>query len=746
MVSLNQFSQSYWETGVPSELHNAQSKTEELQEPIYQFFIEQVKREKADIVLQLFETIFINFSPEIHPEFEPFFNYFLDNNREGQFRALLKRTCYILINNWCVSRDTEFVQKLLEKLDEVGEGEILDDCDPDPDRVRLQGWLVNFTRSAEYQEIRKLTVEKGEKKWSDRYKTYLLVSQYANPENSWEHREVARNLSQTLKDRYKFELAMYLARSESPTYDRQNLKNPTRLGKGVITLIKQTVSTQRISIYKSQADRFLKESENLTYGQFKNKLYRYLTASFHSIHPFYVIEFRLKKMLSERNRSWRDRPLKSNLILKVCNQVVAFFTVESDHTPSPNFLLLIEQKNHLSLAIVLLKILLICRHSQAHLELCISHLIQFYQDSDETECQPFIQFVEVFHLVSTIFTENIQYHLVRLDGDSKASPSSPETYRLFCQFKGADLRNTNLRGLNPASLDLRGADLRATDLTGINLIQLDLHLANFADANLTRAVLNGSKLPVVNFKGANLQEASLVGADLRRADLERADLTQASLTSARLQRANLRSVCAIAANLMAASLESCDLQGADLSQANLEGARLVGANLAHANLRGANLRSADLQQTHLEGAHLEGADLRGANLRGADLKGANLYRANFYRADLREGNLTGANLRRVNLNRSQLQGAELRGTQLQCCRLRGADLTGANFKLADLTGSDLTRANLSRANFRRANLSSTFIRHANLTGADFGRAHLEQANLFGSNIEDAKLTQSGRHR
>lgn len=745
MVSLNQFSHSCWETGVPSELHNAQSQTEELQEPIYQFFIEQVKREKPDIVLGLFETIFVKFSPEIHPEFEPFFNYFLDNNREEQFRALLKRTCYILINNWCVSRNIGFVQKLIEKLDEAGDSEISDDFDPDPDRVRLHGWLVNFTQSSEYQEIRKLTLEKGEKKWSDRYQTYLLVSQYANPENSWEHRQVARNLSQTLKDRYKFELAMYLARSESPTHDRHNLRNPTRLGKGVITLLKKTVSTHRISIYKSQADRFLKESENLTYGQFKNKLYRYLTATFNSRHPFDVVEFRLKKMLSERNQSWRDRPLNSNLILKVCNQIVEFFTVESDRTPSPDFLLLLDRKNHLSLAIVLLKIILICRNSQAHLELCISHLIQFYQDSDETECQPFIQFVEVFHLVSTIFTENIQYHLVRLDGDGKGPPSSPETYRLFCQFKGADLRQANLRRLDPASLDLRGADLRATDLTGLNLIQLDLHLANFADANLTRAVLNGSQLPVANFTGANLQEASLVGADLRRADLERADLTRASLTSARLQRANLRSVCAIAANLMAASLEAGDLQGADLSDANLEGVRLVGANLAHANLRGANLRSADLQGANLEGAHLEGADLRGANLRGAGLKGANLHRANFYRADLHECNLTSANLRRVNLNRSQLQGAELMGANLHSCRLRGADLSSAHLKSADLTGSDLTRANLSHANCRRANLTSAFIRHANLTGADFSRANLQQANLFGSNIEDAKLTK-GRNR
>ncbi|MGC9526661.1 MAG: pentapeptide repeat-containing protein [Limnospira sp.] len=745
MVSLNQFSQSCWETGVPSEIHNAQSKTEELQEPIYQFFIEQVRREKPDIVLRLFETIFINFSPDLHPEFEPFFNYLIVNDREDEFRALLKRTCYILINNWCVSRDSKFVQKLIQAIDEVGESDSLDDCDPDPDRLRLHGWLVNFSQSPEFLDIRNLMTEKSEKPWSDRYQTYLLVSQYANPENSWEHREVARNLSQKLKDRYKFELAMYLARSESPTYDSQNLKNPTRLGKGVITLIKQTVSTQRISIYKSRAEQFLKESNNLTGAQFTKQLYKYLTGGFNSRHPFDVIQFRLEKMLSQPNKNWHDHPINSHSILKLCNQIIEFFTVEPDHTPSFNFRLLIDQKNYLSLAIVLLKIILICRNSQAHLELCIAHLIRFYQDADETECQPFMQFIEVFHLVSTIFTENIQYHLVRFPGDAKTSRAATpaETYRLFCQFKGADLRHTNLRGIDPTSLDLRGADLRATDLAGINLIQLDLHLANFADANLTRAVLNGSKLPVVNFKGANLQEASLVGADLRRADLERADLTRASLTSARLQRANLRSVCAIAANLMAASLDACDLQGADFSEANLQGVRLVGANLAHANLRGANLRSADLQQAHLEGAHLEGADLRGANLRGAHLKGANLHRANFYRADLRECNLTGANLRRVNLNRSHLQGAELMGANLHSCRLRGADLTRANLKSADLTGSDLTRANLSHANCRHANLSSTFIRHANLTGADFSRANLEQANLFGSNIEDAKLTKGG---
>lgn len=733
MASLEKVDQFYQGIERPSALHNTQSKTEKFQEEIYQFFIDLVKTEHPDNVLDTFESIFIKFSDDIDPIIKQKFKYLISQNQEQKFQELIKRTCYILINNWYVGRHSKFVQKLIENLNKVRDEGGWDD--DNQDYIYLHNWLIDFLASSDYQDIQAVTQSSYNKNWSDRYKTYLLVSQYANPNNSWEHREVARNLSQQLKDKYKFELAMYLSRSESPTYPNQNLNNPTTLGTGIVTLIKKAISSQSVSKSKSKADKFLQQVDQVKYREFKNDFYDYLISKFESKNPFNIISSRLNKMLNELGQKWSHRRINQTLRMRVCNQTLEFFTSSSNGDPSPNFLLSMRHTTHLTLSIILLKVILISPNSREHLDLCISRLITYYQNTDEQQCQTFIQFLEIFNLVSTLFTENVQYNLVCIESgdETMRSPPDLEACRLFSQLQGKDLRHTNLRGVNLKNIDLKGADLRENNLVGISLIQLDLRLANLAKADLRHATLNGSKLTVANLKQANLQEASLIKTDLRRANLEEVNFSYASLTSAKLQRANLRSACLIKANLMAASLEGCDLQGADLNNADLESAQLTQANLAHANLRGINLRNANLQGANLEGAHLEGADLRGADLQGANFKGANLYRANFYQANIIESNFNGANLRRVNFNRSDLRDAELIGVNLSNSRLRSADLHGANLSQSNLKRADLTRADLSNVKFTDANLSFTLIRHANLAEADLTNAKLQQANLFGSN-------------
>ncbi|CDM92405.1 MULTISPECIES: pentapeptide repeat-containing protein [Limnospira] len=731
MASLEKPSGNYDPGEKSSALHYTQSDTEIVQEKIYQYFIERVKQEKPDEVLAKFEALFLKFAGPIDREIKQSFQYLIAKNQQQKFQELIKRTCYILINNWYVGRYSECVQKLITKLNEVREQEF----GGDEEHICLHNWLIQFLDSSDYQDIKAVTQVTVSQNWSDRYKTYLLVSQYANPENSWEHREVARNLSQKLRDTYKFELAMYLSRSESSNYPQNDLKNPTHLGSEVITLIKKAISTQSVSKSKIKADQLLQEVEALKYREFKHKFYDYLILNFDSKHPFNVISSRLDKMLNDLGNQWSDRHINGNMIQIVCNQTLEFLTIGSNGNPSPNFTLSMKHATHLTLAIILMKVVLISANSREHLDLCISRIINYYQNSDEQQCKIVINFLEVFNLVSTLFTENIQYNLVSIKSDDGTLPAPTvlETSRLFSQFQGQDLRQKNLKGVNLKTIDFKGADMREKNLKGMSLIKLDLRLVNLAKANLSHAILNGSKLAVANLKGANMQEASLVKTDLRRADLEDVNLSYASLTTAQLQRANLRSACLIKANLMAASLEGCDLQGADLSNGNLESAKLNQANLAHANLRGVNLRNANLRGGNLEGAHLEGADLRGADLQGANFKGANLHRANFYQANITEGNFNGANLRRVNFNRSDLRDAELIRVDLSKSRLRSACLQGANLSQSNLKGTDFTRADLSNAKFNGADLSFTLIRHANLSGADLTNAKLEKANLFGSN-------------
>jgi uncharacterized protein YjbI with pentapeptide repeats len=105
--------------------------------------------------------------------------------------------------------------------------------------------------------------------------------------------------------------------------------------------------------------------------------------------------------------------------------------------------------------------------------------------------------------------------------------------------------------------------------------------------NLSGAQLNDSDLRGMPLIRTNLQRADLIGAKLQGAVLVEAKLQGARLIHAELQGASL-----ILADLQGANLVDAKLQGADLTIAKLQGAYLMRAGLQGADLRGAFFDSA----------------------------------------------------------------------------------------------------------------------------------------------------------
>lgn len=705
------------------------------QEVIYEFFIRRIRQWEPDKVLDEFENIFIHLCCPDSKQVLRAITNIIESRQEQLFRNTLKRVCYILINNWYINRKHHFVQQLIELLEETKEDESIS---IDPNLNRLETWLRNFFKSPEYQAIENCAL-KSKTDWSYRYTSYLLVPEYINnSENSKEQKEFARNLSKQLKERYKFDLAMYVARANSTSSFPDKRPNPTQLGDEVIQLIKRTVSTQRISNYSQQAKLFLRDTQNLNYADFKKTLPQYLMISESNQFPISRVREKLNKKLEFLYTHYEERIVNKGLIIRTCNRLIETLTTEDNKTPSAIFTLLNSQGSSLTLVIMLLKIVLICGSARTYLELCVSKLIQQYQDCEEDQCQRLIHFLEVFNLVFTIFTENVQFHLVRIpEEEASAIVTSVDSCRVFCQSKGLDLRGMNLKGVNLGSLELRGADLRDSDLGEIELVQIDLRLANLSGVNLSGATLDGSQLLVANLTEADLSHASLIATDLRRADLNKTNLTNANLTKASLDLANLRQAKLTRANLIDASLNATDLSSADLCGADLQNVNLRGANLSGANLSYANLKGANLQDANLTGANLSGANFSKADLSQANLSHTNLEAASLYRVDLTKANLADANLKNANLGEANLKNANLSNTNLNCAILRRVNLNQSILIGAQICRADLTRAKLVEADLSEANLAYAQIRHANLTKARLFKTNLRSANLFGSNVIDA---------
>ena len=153
-------------------------------------------------------------------------------------------------------------------------------------------------------------------------------------------------------------------------------------------------------------------------------------------------------------------------------------------------------------------------------------------------------------------------------------------------FSGADLRGSNLKGVDLSGIHLRGANLQDADLSG---------------ANLTGAELGEAKL-----WGACLNQANLSHADLQRADLRWAQLNEATLPSANLNGANLTNAQLSKADLHEATFQWAQVGGALFHEANLTGVDCVGTNFTKVNLSQADLSDADLRKTNLSEAVLVG--------------------------------------------------------------------------------------------------------------------------------------------
>ncbi|MBD2128238.1 hypothetical protein H6F97_17950 [Microcoleus sp. FACHB-1] len=407
------------------------------QEVIYQFLLNLVRQQPPEKVLVEFKHLFFDYeTSECNPEAIRALTEILLSNNEKDFCHTLKRSGYILVNNWDTSRNHNAIRELVELLAEFK----VSKKTLSPTLKRLRAWLTNFINSQDYYELKLFLAKYGysdKAHWSSRYTSYLLVPQYTNLDNPVEQREAARTLSKKLKDKFKFDLAMYTARSEAPLPKDKIPKNPTALGDEVIRFIKMIVAKRGTFSYENLANIFLKQTQELNYKKFKYSLQKYLIFSVANKDFVEVFNQKLSRKLETLYEKYHEERVNEALLLRTSNRVIEYLTTEDQQEPSGLFVLLLSNGHPLTLVIVLLKIILICPSSRTHLENCIAKLIQYYVDSPETECKWVVNFFEVFNITLAIHADNVQYNLIKMEPkDSKDESEAPlDTYRVFSQLR-----------------------------------------------------------------------------------------------------------------------------------------------------------------------------------------------------------------------------------------------------------------------------------------------------------------------
>lgn len=418
-------------------LNKSKRTIQQSQEIIYRFLIDSVKNWSPETVLLEFQRLFIYYEADtVNSDALLAMSDLIFANNEEEFISTLKRSCYILINNWDAGRHYTYISDLVQIFASLR----INKKTLSPTLSRLRLWLSSFVESEYYQQL-KLFASKYEEQdkphWSQRYTSYLLVPQYVDLNNPVEQREAARALSQQLKDRFKFELAMYTARSQSGLTKEKMPKNPTGLGDEVLRLIKTIVAKRGPFSYLNLANIFVKQTEKMLYQDFKLSLQKYLLFSFENKNFVHILKTQLAEKLETLYEDYHEESLDDALLLRTSNKVIEYLTTENQRQPSQLFILLMSQGNPLTLVIVLLKIVLICKNSRTHLEKCIAFLIQYYLQFPEEECQWIISFFDIFSITFAIYADNVQYNLIRIKEKTSDATANGEieTYRVFSQQK-----------------------------------------------------------------------------------------------------------------------------------------------------------------------------------------------------------------------------------------------------------------------------------------------------------------------
>jgi hypothetical protein len=411
------------------------------QQVIFSYLIGIVKSWSAVDVLAEFRHLFIEHNATVSSDAIAALQIILFSNNEEEFRNTLKRSCYILVNNWEVMRQYDAIGDLVQ----IFHDPILERKTFSPTLRRLRFWLANFINGSDFKELELFAARFAEAssinrpdQWSTRYAHYLLVPQYINSQNPIEQRQAARALAKRLKDKFKFDLAMYTAHSQGTVAGAHSPSNPTVLGDSALRLIKAIVAKRGNFSYKSLANIFLQQTNRLSYAEFKRSLVEYLLFSIKQQPITENIRSQIRTKLDLLYIDQDSDQVDRSLILRTCNRIIDYLMTEDQCHPSSLFSLILSQGNSLTLAIVLLKVILVSRGSLAYLEARIAELIQYYEQFPPDQCTWVINFLEVFRVTFAIYAENVEYNLVRVKTsdplDYTLDSESQETFRIFSQM------------------------------------------------------------------------------------------------------------------------------------------------------------------------------------------------------------------------------------------------------------------------------------------------------------------------
>ncbi|MBD2177170.1 hypothetical protein H6F42_09635 [Pseudanabaena sp. FACHB-1998] len=418
---------------------------EQAQKRIYEFFLDIVRQKSPEVVLAEFKHLFINFGDRRNPEILQALDQILTAYNEKEFFYTLRRCCYILINNWSVSSNRIYIQYLIDLFHHPSISKKTNSSKLKTLRI----WLQLFIDSEDFQYLKLFTLyldgdNREERNWSDRFASYLLAYHYTNPTSSLEQRQAANLLAYKMKEKFKFDLAMYTARIGGVDRQHGTINNPTSLSDNVINLVTLLLTKKSVLNCQDLSSQFVKKSSQVLYSDYKIHLLKYLDFSIADAEISETVQNKIYDSLWQLKAERHDFCPNSALILRTSKHLIHDITISDRGHPTELFNILLHHTNPLNLVVLLLKILLINDAIRPYLELKIASIIKYYSRYSESKCKSVIAFIDMLNIALALYAGETRYNIVRMnpyvsddkntdDTDSLISQFDMQEYRIFSQ-------------------------------------------------------------------------------------------------------------------------------------------------------------------------------------------------------------------------------------------------------------------------------------------------------------------------
>lgn len=384
------------------------------EQALYDHWLQCAEQESPDQLIARFRALFIEGIGYPEREAVAFLDEILSSSDvEQYFRYIINRCCHILVNRWHGRPQLQgHIPTLINCFDQQPTHPVTEVSRARSAR-KVREMAAHFIHTEHYTTLRRLAqVVEGELGDSNqplnaplgtligRY-PYLYEHCLVNEESSAEHQQVVRRIRGEAQQKFEVDLSQYVTyRVRRSRLQKQGdaaaqtlarmrpLENPTLLSDRDLLLSIRQFSGRGADGCNSTdvAQRFLQQHRATTYGNFKEDLYDYITASV----PVHYGNRKFNSLLADRLRTILpendEQPLNDFLMVRTCSHLFNFMVVDSPRQPQHFvFLDLINNLGPVLTTGVLLKLVLICRKVKPYLERRFSLLFNHYEtDTRET--------------------------------------------------------------------------------------------------------------------------------------------------------------------------------------------------------------------------------------------------------------------------------------------------------------------------------------------------------------------------